>query len=75
MAKGYYGKEGIYAVQVRQLYSSNNYADEGILTLAIDMRDDKNPLVKVRVWQQEQDVNYNSEQMIEMTISVNNSIN
>lgn len=75
VAKGYYGKEGIYAVQVRQLYSSNNYADEGILTLAIDMRDDKNPLVKVRVWQQEQDVNYNSEQMIEMTISVNNSIN
>ena len=74
-AKGYYTKEGIYAVQLHQLYFSNNYADDGILTLAIDMREEVNPLVRVRVWQQARDVKYNAEQMIESTVSVNNSIN
>ncbi len=74
-AKGYYAKEGIYAVQLHQLYFSNNYADDGILTLAIDMREEANPLVRVRVWQQARDVKYNSEQMIESTVSVNNSLN
>lgn len=75
VAKGYYAKEGIYAVQVKQLYYSNNYADEGILTLAIDMRHDTNPLVRVRVWQSERDVTYNAEEMIETTVSVNGSLN
>ncbi|MBR0335589.1 MAG: hypothetical protein IIX34_01860 [Alistipes sp.] len=68
-------KRGIYAVQVRQLYSSNNYADEGILTLAIDMRNDINPLVRVRVWQQERDVNYTAEQMMVRTVSTEGSFN
>lgn len=75
VAKGYYAKEGIYAVQVRQLYFSDNYADDGILTLAIDMREEQNPLVRVRVWQQARDVRYNSEQMIEQTVSVKDSLN
>ena len=74
VAKGYYAKEGIYAVQVRQLYYSNNYADDGILTLAIDMRTEKKPLVRVRIWQQERDVEYNAEEMIERTISVDNGL-
>lgn len=74
VAKGYYAKEGIYAVQVRQLYYSNNYADDGILTLAIDMRTEKKPLVRVRIWQQERDVEYNAEEMIERTISVNDGL-
>lgn len=73
VAKGYYAKEGIYAVQVKQLYYSNNYADEGILTLAIDMREDTHPLVRVRVWQDERDVKYTSEEMIEFTVSVKGS--
>ena len=74
VAKGYYAKDGIYAVQVRQLYYSNNYADDGILTLAIDMRTEKKPLVRVRIWQQERDVEYNAEEMIERTISVNDGL-
>ena len=74
-AKGYGAKEGIYAVQVRQLYFSNNYADEGILTLAIDMRQDTNPLVRVRVWQQERDVAYDAEKMIDETVSTSGSVN
>lgn len=73
VCSGYGSKKGIYAVQVRQLYTSNNYADEGILTLAIDMRDDVNPLVRVRVWQQERDVNYTAEQMMERTVSTEGS--
>jgi hypothetical protein len=75
VAKGFDGKEGVYAVQVRQLYYSNNYADNGILTLAIDMRNEKNPLVRVRVWQQERDVKYNAEQMIEKTVSTGVGLN
>ena len=74
VGKGYNAKEGIYAVQVRQLYYSNNYSDDGILTLAIDMRNDVNPLVRVRVWQQERDVEYTAEQMIERTVSTVGSI-
>ena len=74
VGKGYNAKEGIYAVQVRQHYYSNNYSDEGILTLAIDMRNDINPLVRVRVWQQERDVEYTAEQMIERTVSTEGSI-
>ncbi len=73
--KGYNAKEGIYAVQVRQLYYSNNYADDGILTLAIDMRREANPLVRVRVWQQKRDVSYTAEQMIERTVSTGTGIN
>ena len=73
--KGYNTKEGIYAVQVRQLYYSNNYADDGILTLAIDMRREANPLVRVRVWQQKRDVTYTAEQMIVRTVSTGSDIN
>ena len=74
VAKGYYAKEGIYAVQVKQMYYSNNYADDGILTLAIDMRDEQQPLVRVRVWQQERDVTYDAEQMIDGTVRVANEL-
>jgi len=72
--KGYNEKEGIYAVQVKQHYFSNNYADEGFLTLAIDMRDEKNPLVKVRVWQKERNEEYTAETMIDRTISTGHGI-
>ena len=75
VAKGYDAKEGIYAVQVKQLYYSNNYADNGILTLAIDMRKEANPLVRIRIWQEARDVTYNAEQMIERTVSVEGGLN
>ena len=74
VAKGYGAKEGIYAVQVNQLYYSDNYADKGVLTLAIDMRDEKNPLIRVRIWLNERDVTYNAEQMIERTVSVKDGL-
>lgn len=74
VSKGYNAKEGIYAVQVRQLYYSNNYSDVGYLTLAIDMRNRQNPLVRVRVWQEKKVANYTSEQMIEQTVSTEGSI-
>ena len=74
VAKGYGEKEGIYAVQVNQLYYSNNYADNGILTLAVDMRHSNEPLVRVRVWQQARDVTYNAEEMIERTVAVGNEL-
>ena len=38
------------------------------------MRNDVNPLVRVRVWQVERDVNYTSEQMIERTVSTEGSL-
>ena len=72
--KGYNEKEGIYAVQVKQHYFSNNYADEGYLTLAIDMRDEDNPLVKVRVWQKDRNPEYTAETMIERTVSTGRGI-
>ena len=74
VAKGFYDKEGIYAVQVQQLYYSDNYADDGILTLAVDMRREANPLVRVRVWQQKRDVKYTAEQMIEHTVSTDKGL-
>lgn len=72
--KGYNEKEGIYAVQLKQHYFSNNYADEGYLTLAIDMRDEDNPLVKVRVWQKDRNPEYTAETMIERTVSTGRGI-
>lgn len=72
--KGYNEKEGIYAIQVKQHYYSNNYADEGYLTLAIDMRDEDNPLVKVRVWQKDRNPEYTAETMIERTVSTGRGI-
>ena len=73
-AKGYGPKEGIYAVQVKQHYFSNNYADDGYLTLAIDMRDGNNPLVKVRVWQKYRNEEYTAETMIDKTVSTGQGI-
>ena len=60
----------MYAFHMRQHYYSNNYADQGCLTISIDMRQEKDPLIKVRVWQQEKNDDYSAETMIEETISV-----
>lgn len=68
VCSGFAAKKGIYTVQVRQFYASNNYSDEGILSLAIDMRA-VDPLVRVRVWQQERDTEYTAEKMMDRTVS------
>ena len=39
------------------------------------MRQEKDPLIKVRVWQQERNKDYSAETMIDKTISVSNQIN
>jgi hypothetical protein len=39
------------------------------------MRQDTNPLVRVRVWQQERDVTYDAEKMIDETVSTSGSVN
>jgi hypothetical protein len=39
------------------------------------MRESTNPLVRVRVWQDERDVSYDAEKMIEITVAVSNSLN
>ena len=72
--KGNEGKEHIYAVQMRQRYYSNNYADDGILTLAIDMTSANNPLIRVRVWHEERVEEYTAEEMINK-VSVAGSLN
>lgn len=49
------GKEEIYGIQIRQLYASNNYADEGYLFLVVDLRNPAKPIIHVRTWQPEKD--------------------
>ncbi|MDR0505981.1 MAG: LPP20 family lipoprotein [Dysgonamonadaceae bacterium] len=44
--------QGVYAIQIKQNYFSNNYGDSGYLSLAVDLRD-KMPVIKIRVWQSE----------------------
>ncbi len=49
------GKEEIYGIQIRQLYASNNYADQGYLFLVVDLRNPDKPIIHVRTWQPEKD--------------------
>jgi hypothetical protein len=46
--------QGVYAIQIKQNYFSNNYGDSGYLSLAVDLRD-KVPVIKIRVWQYAKD--------------------
>lgn len=71
--RGYGGKDGIYAVQMRQRYYSNNYADDGVLTLAIDMKSADNPLIRVRIWHEQRLNGYSAESMINK-VSVSGSL-
>lgn len=50
--------EEIYGIQIRQLYTSNIYADNGYLFLVVDLRDEANPILHVRVWQEEKDPDF-----------------
>lgn len=47
--------EGVYAIQIKQDYFSNNYGDSGYLMLLVDLRDPKSPIIHVRVWQEAPD--------------------
>jgi hypothetical protein len=48
-------KEDIYGVNLRQLWRSSSYSDQGYLFLMIDFEDESHPLVHVRAWQPEKD--------------------
>ena len=48
------GKE-IYGIQIRQIYTSNSYADQGYLFLVVDLRNPDNPIIHVRTWQPDKD--------------------
>lgn len=50
--------EEIYGIQIRQLYASNSYADEGYLFLVVDLRNPDDPIIHVRVWQPDKDPNF-----------------
>lgn len=45
----------IYGIQIKQIYTSNNYADEGYLFLVVDLRDPDAPVIHVRTWQPNKD--------------------
>lgn len=44
-------KEELFAIQIRQEYTSSTYSDIGYLFLLIDMTNHDEPLIKVRTWQ------------------------
>jgi len=48
-------REDIYGLNLRQLWRSSTYGDEGYLFLMIDFEDETHPLVHVRAWQPEKD--------------------
>lgn len=48
------GKE-IYGIQIRQIYTSNSYADQGYLFLVVDLRNPETPIIHVRTWQPDKD--------------------
>ena len=41
----------VFGIQIKQLYNSATYADEGYLFLMVDMTDPDKPQIKVRTWQ------------------------
>lgn len=47
-------EEGLYGVQLYQGYKSDNYHDEGYLFMLWDFRDQNNPQIHIRVWQQDE---------------------
>ncbi len=47
----------IFGVQIKQNYFSSNYGDEGYLFLMVDLNNPDEPLIHVRTWQPEIDVN------------------
>ena len=44
-----------YGIQLRQVYSSSSYGDEGFLFLLVDMQEPETPVIHVRTWQNERD--------------------
>lgn len=45
----------VYGIQIKQDYYSSNYGDSGYLYLQVDMTNPKEPVIKVRTWQDQID--------------------
>ena len=48
----------IYGIQIRQIYTSSSYADQGYLFLVVDLRDAEHPIIHVRTWQPDKDPDF-----------------
>jgi len=46
----------VYGIQIFQMYHSKNYADKGYLFLMMDLNDIKRPMIYVRSWQPEKNL-------------------
>jgi hypothetical protein len=57
-------KDYLYGVNLRQVWRSSNYSDDGYLFLLIDFEDESHPLVHVRAWQPHKDTRM--EEVIEL---------
>ncbi len=44
-----------YGIQIKQDYYSTNYGDEGYLYIQVDLTERKEPIIKVRTWQEKPD--------------------
>jgi hypothetical protein len=49
-----------YGIQIRQIYCSQHYGDEGYLFLLVDMNDPAKPIIHVRTWQNQKDYTLDS---------------
>lgn len=67
------GKNEMYGIQIKQLYTSNLYADKGYLFLVVDLRDESNPILHVRVWQEEKDPDFGLINLSDFMIPNSNS--
>lgn len=53
------GKGGeTYAIQIAQDYYSSSYGDKGYLFLMVDINNPKQPIIRLRTWQEEKDPNF-----------------
>ena len=48
----------VYGIQIKQDYYSTNYGDSGYLFLIVDLNNPKEPIIKVRVWNDERDPDF-----------------
>ena len=48
--------DGLYGIEIKQIYFSSNYGDVGYLFLMLDLKDPTQPKIEVRTWQPEIDI-------------------
>ena len=66
--KGDISRGELYGIQIKQDYSSSTYGDRGYLFLMVDLNNEKEPIIHVRVWQPEKDPTFGQIGMEHFTI-------